>query len=218
LKEVNHHRKKLSGRRLDYDCKKRKQTKGGSHIPEEEIHMAEEKFEESKSLAEVAMFNLLENDTEQISQLASFIESELNYHRQSADILQTLHEAAQYRVNEAASRPKREHVPRTPMTSNYDKSPMYDNPHPNTFDPMNSSGYNLSPAPPSYNNANSAGGSQPCAKAIYDFDPENEGELGFKEGDIINLVSRIDENWFEGSINGEVGYFPVNYVEVIVDL
>ena len=43
------------------------------------------------------------------------------------------------------------------MTSNYDKSPMYDNPHPNTFDPMNSSGYNLSPAPPSYNNANSAG-------------------------------------------------------------
>lgn len=53
-----HHLKKLEGRRLDFDYKKKRQGK----IPDEEIRQAVEKFDESKELAERSMFNFLEND------------------------------------------------------------------------------------------------------------------------------------------------------------
>lgn len=55
---LQHHLKKLEGRRLDFDYKKKRQGK----IADEEIRQAVEKFEESKDLAERSMFHFLEND------------------------------------------------------------------------------------------------------------------------------------------------------------
>ena len=40
--------------------------------------------------AETAMFNLLSNDVEQISQLKAFIDGCLDYHKQAVDILESL--------------------------------------------------------------------------------------------------------------------------------
>ncbi|XP_040585170.1 endophilin-A3 isoform X4 [Mesocricetus auratus] len=106
LKEIGHHLRKLEGRRLDYDYKKRRVGK----IPEEEIRQAIDKFEESKELAERSMFNFLENDVEQVSQLAVFVEAALDYHRQSTDILKELQKKLELRITYASKTPKREYV------------------------------------------------------------------------------------------------------------
>ncbi|KAM6409555.1 endophilin-A3 isoform 2-T2 [Rhynochetos jubatus] len=201
LKEIGHHLKKLEGRRLDYDYKKKRLGK----IPDEEVKQAVEKFEESKELAERSMFNFLENDVEQVSQLAVFVEAALDYHKQSTEILEDLQSKLQNRINVASSRPKREFKPKPVITTTLE---VGDNQQHNGI---------------AYGSSIKSSGSsvhmdQPCCQALYDFEPENEGELGFKEGDVITLTNQIDENWYEGMLNGESGFFPINYVEVMVPL
>ncbi|XP_030045483.1 endophilin-A3 isoform X3 [Microcaecilia unicolor] len=200
LREIMHHLKKLEGRRLDYDYKKRRQGK----LADEDIKQAVEKFEESKELAERSMFNFLENDVEQVSQLAVFVEAALDYHKQSTEILEDLHSKLQNRINVASNRPRREFKPKSVIS---------------TLDISNNQQHNgLSYSSSLKLSDSSKYMDQPCCRALYDFEPENEGELGFKEGNIITLTNQIDENWYEGMINGESGFFPVNYVEVLVPL
>ncbi|XP_049837132.1 endophilin-A isoform X5 [Schistocerca gregaria] len=230
LKEVMHHRKKLQGRRLDFDCKRRRQAK------DEEIKMSEEKFAESLQLAQIGMHNLLENDIEQISQLATFAEALLDYHQQCVEILRSLTETLLEKKQEAANRPKSEFVPKTlhdlhvegltdglngthphhpaASTGQYGRA-RHDDP----FDPWHAPPVKASPLPsPMRSPARSAVPKMPCCTALYDFEPENPGELGFKEGETITLTNKIDENWYEGTVNGRTGYFPVTYVQVIVPL
>uniref|UniRef100_A0A8C6MHY1 Endophilin-A2 n=1 Tax=Nothobranchius furzeri TaxID=105023 RepID=A0A8C6MHY1_NOTFU len=212
LREIQHHLKKLEGRRLDYDYKKKRQGK----IPDEEVRQALEKFHESKEVAETSMYNLLETDIEQVSQLASLVESQLQYHRQAVQVLEELSDKLQDRMNEAQSRPRREYTPKP--------KPMFD------FGDNNHSngGFSTSMAPPpsrstgktpiNQSEKRQKSPEQPSCKALYDFEPENEGELGFHEGDVITLTNQIDENWYEGMLNGQSGFFPLNYVEVLVPL
>ncbi|OXB83688.1 UNVERIFIED_CONTAM: hypothetical protein H355_015336 [Colinus virginianus] len=171
LREIQHHLKKMEGRRLDFDYKKKRQGK----LPDEELRQALEKFDESKEIAESSMFNLLE-----------------------MDVRYPL-------IKEASSQPKREYQPKPRMSLDFTTGG--DNTQHN-----GGISHATTPKPAG------AHMDQPCCRALYDFEPENEGELGFKEGDIITLTNQIDENWYEGMLHGQSGFFPINYVDILVPL
>ena len=100
--------------------------------------------------------------------------------------------------------------------SSAENSPMH---HHSSSSGLNSSPQLISPSLPSTPKPSPSHTAGPSCQGLYDFEPENEGELGFKEGEIIILTNKIDENWYEGmNPAGQSGYFPCNYVEVIVPL
>jgi hypothetical protein len=49
--------------------------------------------------------------------------------------------------------------------------------------------------------------------AKYSFEASDDRELTFKAGDIIKKLEEYGE-WWKGEVNGNVGYFPANYVEL----
>ncbi|KAG5294168.1 DUF500 domain-containing protein [Histoplasma ohiense] len=51
--------------------------------------------------------------------------------------------------------------------------------------------------------------------ALFTFDADQEGDLGFKKGEIITILKRTDkkEDWWTGRIGDRTGIFPSNYVD-----
>ncbi|XP_045650326.1 E3 ubiquitin-protein ligase SH3RF2 isoform X4 [Ursus americanus] len=58
----------------------------------------------------------------------------------------------------------------------------------------------------------------PRAKALCNYRGQNPGDLKFNKGDVILLRRQLDENWYQGEINGVSGIFPASSVEVIKQL
>lgn len=50
--------------------------------------------------------------------------------------------------------------------------------------------------------------------ALYDFTPQECGELPFKRHDVITVIEWSDEHWWRGTLQGRTGIFPNNYVSV----
>ncbi|XP_075234987.1 SH3 domain containing ring finger posh [Lycorma delicatula] len=59
---------------------------------------------------------------------------------------------------------------------------------------------------------------QPCARAVYDYLSKMPGDLSFKEGDLIILRRKIDNNWYHGECRGNMGVFPLSYVQIMTPL
>lgn len=53
---------------------------------------------------------------------------------------------------------------------------------------------------------------QCLVQAVYDFTPQEAGELEFKRGDVITVTDRTDQHWWQGEIGTRKGLFPVTYV------
>ena len=54
-------------------------------------------------------------------------------------------------------------------------------------------------------------------RALFDFQPSEPGELQFKKGDIIAVLESVYKDWWKGSLRGQMGIFPLNYVEKLSD-
>ena len=58
----------------------------------------------------------------------------------------------------------------------------------------------------------------PRCLARFDYEGGQSDDLQFKEGDIIELVERIGDEWLLGKLCGKSGLFPLSFVQIIEDL
>ena len=71
------------------------------------------------------------------------------------------------------------------------------------------------PAPPSKPSALAKKKTE-VAVALYDYAAQADGDLSFKAGDRIDVVTRTasENDWWTGKLNGKQGVFPGNYVQL----
>ncbi|PKU49004.1 grb2-related adapter protein 2 [Limosa lapponica baueri] len=53
-------------------------------------------------------------------------------------------------------------------------------------------------------------------RALYDFDALEHDELGFRSGDILEVLDSSNPSWWKGRLRGELGLFPANYVTPVL--
>ncbi|ESO89419.1 hypothetical protein LOTGIDRAFT_125183, partial [Lottia gigantea] len=55
----------------------------------------------------------------------------------------------------------------------------------------------------------------PHGVAQYDFEASHDDEISFKEGEVIILTGRMENEWLKGKIGHKEGIFPANFIEII---
>ncbi|KAL8735445.1 MAG: hypothetical protein Q9181_002826 [Wetmoreana brouardii] len=52
-------------------------------------------------------------------------------------------------------------------------------------------------------------------RALYDYDADDRTSLSFRQGDIIQVLTRLETGWWDGIIHGVRGWFPSNYCAIV---
>jgi son of sevenless len=52
-------------------------------------------------------------------------------------------------------------------------------------------------------------------RALYDYESDDSSSLPFREGDIIEVLTRLDSGWWDGLLHDERGWFPSTYVALV---
>jgi hypothetical protein len=60
-----------------------------------------------------------------------------------------------------------------------------------------------------------SGAAQVFVKALYDYTGSNDLELTFTTGTTMQLLEKVDADWWWCDLNDKQGYVPANYVEVV---
>lgn len=70
----------------------------------------------------------------------------------------------------------------------------------------------------------SAGGYAPSpepaplfVRALYDYHSDDHTSLSFRQGDVIQVLNRLETGWWDGVIGNVRGWFPSNYTAIITD-
>ncbi|KAI9199751.1 uncharacterized protein BJ171DRAFT_202084 [Polychytrium aggregatum] len=62
---------------------------------------------------------------------------------------------------------------------------------------------------------NAPAGVKRYAKAKWNYNAIEDNEISFSAGDLIEVVALCNEDWYEGRVRNEQGYFPANRVELL---
>ncbi|KAL8890775.1 MAG: hypothetical protein Q9192_005826 [Flavoplaca navasiana] len=52
-------------------------------------------------------------------------------------------------------------------------------------------------------------------RALYDYEADDRTSLSFRQGDIIQVLTRLESGWWDGVIHGTRGWFPSNYCAIV---
>lgn len=63
--------------------------------------------------------------------------------------------------------------------------------------------------------APAGGGLRQQVRALYNYDATEDSELSFKANERLVVLQKDDSGWWQGELNGRVGMFPSNFVEVV---